>query len=330
MAGRPKASKFIVEPNLVLSVDDMMTEDYTLLSLIPLIATDDLCIIWLARHRLLANAKDCVNCGVPMRINKKRDYGDGVRWMCTNCKNSKSIRDGSFFTKSKIPLPQLVLLSYFWSNQHSNKSASRECHISKTSTIDWFNFLRDICNEWLNNNPPLLGGIELVDDIVSPVCVELDETVIRKRKYHVGRRTKTGWLFGGVDRNTGDCFLCLVPNRLAVTLLPIIQEHVKPGTHILTDGFVSYNDVSKIDGGIYQHSVVIHAENFVSPMDYLVHTQNIESMWSRVKRKFKNMHGTNSTLLPSYLREFEWRSNFVKGRNTFACLLVCISEQYHV
>ena len=41
-----------------------------------------------------------------------------------------------------------------------------------------------------------------------------------------------------------------------------------------------------------------------------VHTQNIESYWNRVKKKFKTMKGVHSHQLPSYLDEFMWRERY--------------------
>ena len=38
-----------------------------------------------------------------------------------------------------------------------------------------------------------------------------------------------------------------------------------------------------------------------------VHTQNIESYWNRVKKRFKSMKGVHSHQLASYLDEFMWR-----------------------
>ena len=53
-------------------------------------------------------------------------------------------------------------------------------------------------------------------------------------------------------------------------------------------------------GGIYQHSVVIHAQNFADPADEEIHAQNGESMWNRLKRKFKKMFGTLEDLYLSF------------------------------
>ena len=48
-------------------------------------------------------------------------------------------------------------------------------------------------------------------------------------------------------------FLEIVPNRKAETLLPILEKWILPGSRIITDGWVGYNDLSNVDHGIYKH-----------------------------------------------------------------------------
>jgi hypothetical protein len=326
MAGRPRALREIVSE--ILPMNAIIEEKWDIFSLVYEIQDLDRCIAWLAKRQLIANSKICANCQIPCTFQSHKHSIDGKRWHCSQCNRfSVTIRAGSFFSKSHLNLKNLIMLMYWWSQQHSNKSAAREFHVGKKSVIDWFNFMRDICTDYVNSHTHKIGGY---DEDINPLIVELDETVIRKRKYHRGRviPTNTQWLFGGIERISGECFLELVPNRRADTLLPIIEKYVNYGTYIMTDGHASYNTVSQIGNGIYSHSVVVHENNFVSPFDVIVHTQNVECLWSRLKRKFKCMHGTYSTLLASYIHEFLWRINFVKSRDAFSCII--IAEKYKV
>ncbi len=59
--------------------------------------------------------------------------------------------------------------------------------------------------------------------------MEIDEGAFGKRKYGRSRLVKTQWVFGGIDIQTKKCFLVGVKKRNAVTLLPIIANHVLPG-----------------------------------------------------------------------------------------------------
>ena len=89
-----------------------------------------------------------------------------------------------------------------------------------------------------------------------------------------------------VEHGTRKCAVYSVPDRRAATLIPVIQSTILPGSHIMSDGWNAYANLDTIDHGIYLHSVVIHAENFVNPIDQDVHTQSIESVWCRAKKNY--------------------------------------------
>ena len=74
----------------------------------------------------------------------------------------------------------------------------------------------------------------------------------------------------------------IVPSRDQATLLPIIQQHVYPGSVVWSDEWTAYNHVQSLTP-VAQHQTV---NQFVNPTTE-VHTQNIEthSYWSRVKTK---------------------------------------------
>eukprot|EP00094_Tigriopus_californicus_P002095 TCALIF_02019-PA protein Name:"Protein of unknown function" AED:0.05 eAED:0.12 QI:0/0/0/0.5/1/1/2/0/136 len=131
--------------------------------------------------------------------------------------------------------------------------------------------------EYLDQNQAVIGGIFINENgEQEPEIVEIDETVIAKAKYNRGRWPQTRWIFGGVERRSGRCFMVEVPNRTRDTLEEAIVEHILPGTHIMYDGWASYAHIDQINGGIYSHSVIIHDRNFVDPLDDRIHTQSIE------------------------------------------------------
>jgi len=43
------------------------------------------------------------------------------------------------------------------------------------------------------------------------------------------------WVFGGIERDSGKCFLIEVPDRCAATLQPLIEQYILPGSHIMSD-----------------------------------------------------------------------------------------------
>lgn len=83
-----------------------------------------------------------------------------------------------------------------------------------------------------------------------------------------------------------------------------------------------------IEDGIYMHSVVVHERNFVDPVDPEIHTQNIENLWMRAKRKLKRQFGTSRALFPSYLDEFAFRNAHRRMRYVCGAFLARIGESY--
>ena len=56
------------------------------------------------------------------------------------------------------------------------------------------------------------------------------ESKFGKREFNRGSVVDGHWVFGGMERTTGECFLVEVEHKDAATLLPIIQQFVRPGS----------------------------------------------------------------------------------------------------
>ena len=105
--------------------------------------------------------------------------------------------------------------------------------------------------------------------------VEVDESKIGKRKSHKGRKVDGVWVFGMVERDSGDLRLEVCPDnkRDQNTLLELVKKHVSPGTTIMSDCWRGYNNLS---ANGYNHLTVNHTKNFVDPHTG-ANTQKIES-----------------------------------------------------
>ncbi len=117
MAGRPGAPRTILPPNRPV-LNGVQVGDFELsLKDLHIMVTNDLdeCIRWCAEVGLLANSKTCVQCQQAMGLCNAEDACDRKEWKCSGCNRRRSIRDGSFFTKSKLELTTLVELMKWWS-----------------------------------------------------------------------------------------------------------------------------------------------------------------------------------------------------------------------
>jgi hypothetical protein len=120
--------------------------------------------------RSLADHCNCTRCGVAMR---QRPRNDGFSWWCPQCKTRKSIRDRSFFTKSRMTLQKWVLLMHCWVRNYHLRDAAEESQIDAGTAVDIFQWFRDVCTTKLLQTPIILGGQGIV--------VEIDESLFRHK-----------------------------------------------------------------------------------------------------------------------------------------------------
>lgn len=124
--------------------------------------------------------------------------------------------------------------------------------------------------------------------------VEVDETFIggkarnmhlnsprRKKISHVGVLGKTN-VVGLLERG-GQVRADVVPDRKRAALQGAIVKHVKPGSMVYTDNFMSYDNMPSE----FVHKFVDHAESYVQGR---VHTNGLENFWSLLKRGLKGTY----------------------------------------
>ena len=172
--------------------------------------------------------------------------------------------------------------------------------MSRSTTIYWNAYIREaIVEQFSQRMQQKIGGKNTI--------VEIDESIFTKRKNNTGRVLPQQWIFRGLCRETGGCFLVQVPDRSAKTLMEKIEKHVKDGTTIFSDSWCAYKSVELEKAG-FQHFKVSHKYNFVNP-DTGTQTQNIERIWGSAKWRNIKHRGTARHHLESYLAEFIWRKH---------------------
>eukprot|EP00794_Sanderia_malayensis_P006331 gene6331-7057_t len=138
---------------------------------------------WLQQRGLLKQVCLCDrrNCRRRMALSP-RDGKDGYRWRCParQCRSSKSIRHGSFFAKSKLPLKVFLALIYCWAVGMRLTTVTIVIGLSQPTVVDWYNYMREECTHKLLNMQFLFGSVGNI--------VEIDESLMVKQKYQHGRR----------------------------------------------------------------------------------------------------------------------------------------------
>lgn len=131
-----------------------------------------------------------------------------------------------------------------------------DLQISENTVVDWGVFVREVMVDWaFENTSSMIGG--------EGVEVEIDESLLGRRKYNRGRIINGTWIFGAIEKESKKLFIVPVKKRSRKVLLRIIKKRIAPGSIILSDKWRAYNCLDK-EG--YTHKSVNHSTNFVDPI----------------------------------------------------------------
>ena len=208
---------------------------------------------------LLKQTMTCSSCAgqmilLPCAASKSTDLHV---WKCQTCNKFTNIRTESILSGKKLSFKTfLTLLFYLCIRSLTNVEVSALVGVSTKAVGEWRTMLSNAVADWFLHNSSPLGGPGKV--------VEVDEAKFGKRKFSRGSYREGMWVLGGVDRETGQCFLVPCPGnaRGADVLLPIIQRWVLPGSIVYTDEWGAYNNLPQHG---YTHDSVSHTIQFVDP-----------------------------------------------------------------
>ena len=139
--------------------------------------------------------------------------------------------------------------------------------------------------------------------------VQIDETGLNfKIKSHIERAplNKTDALcIVGVETAISMAFACVIENKKASTIIPIICDNVGNGSIIYTDEHRSYSSLNNLG---FFHGIVCHKYEFVNS-ESGVNTQAVESFNNELNLSIKRSKGVITCKRPGFLREFCWKFN---------------------
>lgn len=288
-------------------------QEFDLAELIERFGSEDSCHAYLEELRWPDGVK-CPRCDSDKisRIAKRRQFD------CDGCRYQFSVRVGTIFHDSKLPLWKWFLAVYMMGESRKGISANQLKRMLGVSYKTAWYLCHRIRSTMSDESGELLGGI-----------VEADETYVggklggfdsRKESARHRRDNKTVVL-GAVERG-GKVRLRVAPDATHESVHDFLNDVVADDAEaIYTDSHRSYRGIGDDDT---RHEWVNHsADEWVRGQ---IHTNTVESVWSLFDRSVIGAyHKLSVKHLPAYLDEaaFRWnnRENPYLFRDTILALV---------
>lgn len=233
----------------------------------------------------------CPKCGV---VGEAYKYSDGRLFKCGACRKQFTVRVGTIFEDSKLPLQKWFLAIYLATSLKKGISSIQlSKYLGITQKSAWFMLHRiRYAVETKSYDKPLDGDIEM------------DETYIGGRRPMDKKNDNKTPVVGAVQRK-GRIYTEVTQDASSTTLQRIIRDHVAPDATLYTDDWCGYTRAARLVG---THQSVNHsAKEWVNGM---ANTNSIEGFWSHLKHGIDGIyHHVSAQHLQRYCDEYQYRFN---------------------
>jgi transposase-like protein len=241
----------------------------------------------------------CPHCG----DNRIYNFSDRKTFKCGACRQRFSIKVGTIFEDTKLPLRKWFMAIWLITNHPkgvASTTLAKDLKITQKSA--WFVLHRLRHASRTNSfNAPLKG------------TVESDTTYVggkEKNKHAADRKGGTQGGAGkeivlGIIERDGELRTKHVTDGKARTIQTEVRQNVAPGSAVMTDEDRAFAGLA----GDYYHHTVNHSKGeYVR--HYTIHTNGIEAVWALLKRQIIGIHHwVSPKYLNKYVDEMTWRYN---------------------
>lgn len=284
-------------------VQNRSTKNDLLVQEIPRACADEKAAVEFMENKRWGAEPNCPHCG-SLGVYQMKDSLTGerqanYRWRCNDCKSQFTVRIGTVFEDSRIPLRHWCY--GFWRAATSKKGVSaleihRQTGLSYKSALFLLHRIR----------------FAMADSVTGPLSgpVEVDETYVGgkpryKGQSKRGRGTNKQPVLAMVERQ-GSVKTRPITNVSGKTLKDAIRDTVAWNSAIITDENPSYTGIGKEYLGGH-HTVCHSAKEYVRGD---IHSNTIESFFAIVKRSLNGIyHAVSREHLHRYLAEREFVYN---------------------
>lgn len=266
-------------------------ENLNLKNFYKMFPTEQACLDYLESVRWPAD-RACPHCG----SLKNYKFTSGKLFKCGDCKKQFSVKVGTIFTDSHVPLQDWFLAVYLLTSQKKGISSIRLAeYLNITQKTAWFMLQRiRYAMNYGTFDKPLHG------------TYEADETYIGGRSTSEERFKNKTAVLGIVEKKkgTGRIVTRVTKHPDATVALPFIRATAKQNAVIHTDESTIYNRLKRE----YVHEVVTHKDNEYVRGD--ISTNTIDGAWNHLKIGLKAIYmGVSPKHLDKYCLEFDFRYN---------------------
>jgi transposase-like protein len=247
--------------------------------------------------RLWPNGPRCPVCGLGERVTVRKD---GF-YRCNQCKEDFTVRTGTIFERSHVPLHKWVYAMYLLVTARkgiSSMQLAKEIGITQKSAWFVLHRLREACGKDLKK---LQGIIEIDETYIGG----LEENKHAFKKSNAGRGAVGKTAVLGMRERGGRVIAKTVARTDKATIQTAIIRQVEAGSTINTDEAGVYEGLGAL---AFKHETVSHkAGEFVRDD---VTTNGVESVFAVLKRGLIGVyHHASPKHLGRYVDEFAFRLN---------------------